>query len=67
MRACSGVAPEVAVRKHFVHITLPPDARYAPLRSQNRRPLFPEVRALVVPVVKDRNTKYPVLPQVSHP
>ncbi len=63
----AGVAPEVAVRKHLVHITSPPDARYSPL-SANGRPVFTEVRALVTPVIPDRSgTKFPVLPQVSVP
>ena len=63
----AGVAPEVAVRKYVVHITSPPDARYAPL-SQNRQGQrqWAEVRALVVPVVPDRSgSKFPVLPQVG--
>ena len=52
------------MRKYVVHITSPPDARYAPL-SQNRQgqQQWAEVRALVVPVIPDRS-RFPVLPQV---
>lgn len=62
----AGVAPELVVRKHLVHITSPPDARYSPLQASpgKGRPLFKEVRALVVPVIPD-SSKFPVLPQVS--
>lgn len=66
----AGVAPEVVVRKHLVHITSPPDVRYAPLQATagQERPVYREVRALVVPVIPDRSgTKFPVLPQVIHP
>lgn len=54
------------MRKHFVHITSPPDARYSPMQSSGlnrKRQLFPEVRALVIPVIPDKTTKFPVLPQ----
>ncbi|EIE20379.1 Metallo-dependent phosphatase [Coccomyxa subellipsoidea C-169] len=62
----TGVAKEVVVRKHMVVITSPPDARYSPLGLLiERRQLFSEVRALVIPVIPDRSgTKFPVLPQV---
>lgn len=62
----AGVGKEVVVRKHMVVITSPPDARYSPSGSLNRRrQLFQEVRALVIPVIPDRTgTKFPVLPQV---
>ena len=57
------------MRKYIVHITSPPDARYAPL-SQNRQGRqqrqWAEVRALVVPIIPDRSgSKFPVLPQVG--
>ncbi|CAL8465131.1 g4666 [Coccomyxa elongata] len=62
----TGVGKEVVVRKHMVVITSPPDARYSPSGSLNRRrQMFQEVRALVIPVIPDRTgTKFPVLPQV---
>ncbi len=62
----TGVGKEVVVRKHMVVIMSPPDARYSPSGSLNRRrQLFQEVRALVIPVIPDRTgTKFPVLPQV---
>ena len=66
----AGVAPELVVRKHLVHITSPPDVRYAPLQATagQERLVYREVRALVVPVIPDRSgTKFPVLPQVIHP
>lgn len=53
-----------------MHITSPPDARYAPLQAPagQNRPVYGEVRALVVPVIPDRSgTKFPVLPQVMCP
>ena len=56
------------MRKHYIHITSPPDARYSPLgvsAKDKGRPVYNEVRALVVPVIPDRSgNKIVVLPQV---
>ena len=56
------------MRKHYIHITSPPDARYSPLEVSARdkgRPVYTEVRALVVPVIPDRSgNRIVVLPQV---
>ena len=62
------MASEVVVRKHYIHITSPPDARYSPLEVSAKdkgRPIYTEVRAMVVPVIPDRSgNKIVVLPQV---
>ena len=56
------------MRKHYIHITSPPDARYSPLEvsaMDKGRPIYTEVRAMVVPVIPDRSgNKIVVLPQV---
>lgn len=51
------------MRKYIVHITSPPDARYAPLSQNRQQQQWAEVRAVVVPVIPD-SSKFPVLPQV---
>ena len=57
------------MRKYYIHITSPPDTRYSPLEvsaSDKGRPVYTEVRALVVPVIPDRSgNKIVVLPQVN--